>query len=249
LKNAQSLTQFIMDLNGKARPLGPDNPDTVSDCDPQGGDTNEKLVREALAWAQRWNTYAMYGTAQTYADEQNTAHMSPYITAHFGRADRAAIAGIYDRYRAMDGWFDLFFNVRCASAGDASCTGSQSVRWNLTKAVSPAGGGPVPEPTAATAPQAGAAASAPASGEGQKQPAASTGSSTAAPASSAATPAATPAGDITVCPAFFKYSTLYDRTVEMYAGLAAHMPGVSEGLSRSYARLAYNYKTEYWGVR
>jgi hypothetical protein len=43
-------------------------------------------------------------------------------------------------------------------------------------------------------------------------------------------------------------STLYDRVVEMYSGLAVNIPGISEGISRSYARLAYNYKTEFWGV-
>ncbi len=260
LQNAQSLTQFIMAMNGKARPLGPDNPDKVTGCDPDGGDKQETLVREALAWAQRWNTYAMYGTAQTYANPSNTSAMTPYITAHFGRADRAAIAGIYDRYHAMDGWFDLFFNVRCAAANDTACTGTHPVTWNLTGAVSPAGGGPVKKPESTSMPASSTSSSAPASDEGKKDSTApalntttapassSTSTTTPAPTSSSTAAPATPAGDITVCPSFFKLGTLYDRTVEMYAGLAAKMPGVSDGLSRSYPRLAYNYKTQYWKV-
>lgn len=237
LANAQSITNFILEMNNRARPLGPEHPDQVQGCSPR----RERLIREALAWAQRWNTYAMYGTAQTYGNANNTAAMGPYIQAHFGRSDLAAIAGIYDRYRAMDGWFDLFYNVRCRPA--RHCSAGRSAVWTLTRAASPSGGGPLPLPQPAPAGSGSASSSA-----------------TAAPASGAVTPSpapvptpaptpATPAGDITVCPQFFNLSTLYDRTVEMYSGLAVHMPGVSEGRSRSYARLAYNYKTEFWGVQ
>jgi hypothetical protein len=56
------------------------------------------------------------------------------------------------------------------------------------------------------------------------------------------------AGDITVCPDFFNLGTLYDRVVEMHSGLAVHLPGVTEATSRSYARLAFNYKTNFWMV-
>jgi hypothetical protein len=76
-----------------------------------------------------------------------------------------------------------------------------------------------------------------------------TATATTTPSTGSGAASATPAGDITVCPDFFRLSTLYDRVVEMYSGLALHMPGTTEGPARSYARLAYNYKTEYWGVR
>ncbi len=240
LANAQSITDFILEMNGRAPALGPEHPDQIAGCTPR----RERLIREALAWAQRWNTYAMFGTAQTYGNVNNTAAMSPYINAHFGRSDPATIAGIYDRYRAMDGWFKEFYDIRCMSA--RHCSTTRSVNWTLTRAASPSGGGPLPQPTAA--------GSSPASPSGTTGPAG--GSSTTAASSptapaptSAPVTAATPAGNITICPQFFRLGTLYDRTVEMYSGLAMHMPGVSASQSRSYARLAYNYKTEFWGVR
>ena len=234
LANAQSITNFILEMNNRARPLGPENPDQVQGCSPR----RERLIREALAWAQRWNTYAMYGTAQTYGNVNNTRAMERYIRAHFGRSDLPAIAGIYDRYKAMDGWFDLFYNVRCRPA--RHCSGGRSAVWTLTRATSPSGGGPLPLPHPAPAGSGAASSSA-----GAATPAVSP---SPAPVPTPAPAPATPAGDIVVCPQFFNLGTLYDRTVEMYSGLAVHMPGVSEGQSRSYARLAYNYKTEFWGV-
>ena len=246
LANAQSLTDFILEMNGKARTLGPEHPDTVSNCDPAGGNTHERLVRETIAWAQRWNTYAMYGTAQTYGSANNRAAMAPYITAHFGRSDQAAIAGLYDRYRVMSDWFDRFYSIRCAPASDPSCTGTRTVHWTLITPATAAGGGPQPNPPAAAAAVTGANTGA-TGATPQPAQSGSTSSSSAAP-SSAPAASATPAGDIAVCPNFFNLSTLYDRVVEMYSGLAVNIPGITEGNSRSYARLAYNYKTEFWGV-
>ncbi len=259
LANAQSITDFILEMNGRAPALGPEDPDQIAGCSPR----RERLIREALAWAQRWNTYAMFGTAQTYGNVNNTAAMSPYINAHFGRSDPAAIAGIYDRYRAMDGWFDLFYNVRCAPASDSTCTGGQLVHWHLTHPVSPAGGGPLLQPstssatTSTTSSTTGSTSTSTPSSQPTPSETTSTSSSragtvttsTASPQTTTTTsPNATPAGEITVCPAFFNLSTLYDRTVEMHAGLAVNIPGVTAALSRSYGRLAYNYKTEFWGV-
>jgi hypothetical protein len=168
----------------------------------------------------------------------------------------------------MDGWFSLFYNVSCAQPGDAACPGSRPVQWNLTRAATPASGGPVPEPKSATSsttpgsaagstPGATTTTPAPVTGtatESQPSGTPSSGTaSTAAPSGSAAqttpaAPAATPAGNITVCPAFFTLGTLYDRVVEMHSGLAVHLPGVTEATSRAYARLAHNYKTQFWKV-
>jgi hypothetical protein len=240
LANAQSITNFILEMNNRARPPGPEHPDQVQGCNPR----RERLIREALAWAERWNKYAMYGTAQTYGNVNNTRAMERYIRRHFGRSDLPAIAGIYDRYQAMTGWFDLFYNVRCRPA--RHCSVGRSAVWTLTRAASPSGGGPLPLPQPAPVGSGAASSSGAATpASGAATPAASP---SPAPVPTPAPAPATPAGDITVCPQFFNLGTLYDRTVEMYSGLAVHMPGVSEGQSRSYARLAYNYKTEFWGV-
>jgi len=155
LANAQSMTDFILEMNSQARPLGPENRDVISGCDPQPGGPHERTVREALAWAERWNTYAKFGTAQTYGDARVTEAMEPFIRAHGWTADRATIAGLYDRYRAMDGWFSLFYQVNCMPAADPACSGSRLVSWNLTHAVSPSGGGPLPEPGSATSSYSG----------------------------------------------------------------------------------------------
>ncbi|MBN2385426.1 MAG: DUF4157 domain-containing protein [Anaerolineales bacterium] len=243
LANAQSITNFILEMNSRARHLGPEHPDLVVGCTPR----RSGLVREAIAWAQRWNTYAKYGTAQVYGSPQNRAYMAYYHTAHFGRSDQAAIAALYDRYRAMDEWFDLFYNIRCVPGGDPACRGSRQVHWTLTHPVSPAGGGPLPAPAAVTTPPAGGATAE--ATTTTPAPASSAATTTPAPAPGPSTTSATPAGEIRVCPAFFSLGTLYDRVVEMYSGLAVHLPGVSESLSRAYPRLAYNYKTQYWGVR
>ena len=246
LANAQSLTDFILEMNGNAPALGPRNPDTVSNCDPAGGNSHERLVREAIAWAERWNTYAYFGTAQTYGSANNRAAMAPFISAHFGRSDQATIAGLYDRYRVMSDWFDRFFAIRCVPAGDPACTGTRTVHWTLTTPATAAGGGPQTAPSASTP---GTTSS---GGAGTTPQPAQSGSASASPGSTSpgsvpATSAST-AGEITVCPNFFNLSTLYDRVVEMHSGLAANIPGITEGISRSYARLAYNYKTEFWGV-
>jgi outer membrane protein OmpA-like peptidoglycan-associated protein len=274
LANAQSLTDFILEMNGQARPLGPENRDVISGCDPQPRGPHERTVREALAWAERWNTYAKFGTAQTYGDSRVTEAMEPFIRAHGWTADRATIAGLYDRYRAMDGWFSLFYQVNCMPAADPACSGSRLVSWNLTHAVSPSGGGPLPEPGSASSSYSGGGATggsatataqqtgvgptgtAQATGETATQAAQQTGggqtSTTAAssqattgssaPTASTSTAPTTPSGEISVCPGFFSLGTLYDRVVELYSGLAVNMPGVSESTSRSFARLAFNYK-------
>jgi hypothetical protein len=200
--------------------------------------------------------------------------MEPFIRAHGWTADRATIAGLYDRYRAMDGWFSLFYQVNCLPAAAPACSGSRLVSWNLTHAVSPSGGGPLPEPGSATSSYSGggvtggsATATAQqsgggptgtsqATGEAATQAAQQTGggqasttaassqatSGSSAPAASTSTAPTTPSGEISVCPGFFSLGTLYDRVVELYSGLAVNMPGVSESTSRSFARLAFNYK-------
>ncbi|MBI9048808.1 MAG: DUF4157 domain-containing protein [Anaerolineaceae bacterium] len=237
LANAQSITNFIMEMNNRAQALGPEHSDQVSSCPTQ---RHEDLIREALAWAQRWNSYALFGTAQTYGDAANTAFMAPNIIAHFGRADRAAIAGIYDRYRAMYKWFKEFYAIRCVPP----CLATRRVNWTLTRPASPSGGGPLPQPTTS--------GSSPSSSTGTAFPANSTPTPTASPSvtptPTSAPATATPAGTIDVCPQFFDLRTPNERIIEMYSGLAEHMPGVSRSRARSYALLAYDYKTKAWGV-
>jgi hypothetical protein len=262
LENAESLAGFVMELAGSPIRVGPANPDVVSGCDPQGGNRRETIVRQALAWAERWNTYAFAGLAQTYNNAGHRASMAPFHRAHFGRDDIAAIAGLFDRYRAMFQWFLLFYNVVCAQPGDPACSGSRRVSWTLTRAASPAGGGPAPlappAPTGGSTTPSAAPSSTGASSAGSSPqtgqppgaaPAPSAGTASSAPASSTAAPPAAPAGTITVCPGFFSLGTLYDRAIEMHSGLAVHLPGVTEGTSRSYGRLAFNYMTQFWGVQ
>jgi hypothetical protein len=259
LANAESLAGFVMELAGQPIRVGPAQADVVSSCDPPGSNQRSTVVREALAWAQRWNTYAFTGLAQTYNDPGNRAQMSPFHRAHFGRDDIGAIAGLFDRFRAMHNWFLLFYNVSCAQPGDPACSGSRLVSWTLTRAASPAGGGPAPTPAPAASGTTSGSASAPAGGTtAAGQPAAgsptgtsgpSAGTAGTPPAASTTAPPATAAGTINVCPGFFSLGNLYNRVVEMHSGLAVHLPGVTEATSRSYGRLAFNYMTQFWGVQ
>ena len=122
LDNAESLLIFTVELFNDARPADavPSTSDTLTGCGP-----NEPLVREALAWAQRWNTYALFGVQQTYGDFDNTTFMAPHLFRRLGRADRLAIAGISDRYQALDRVFESNITVTCDPAGNLFCgTGS-----------------------------------------------------------------------------------------------------------------------------
>lgn len=130
LDNAESLSLFVIQMNGETPSIGPEQPDVATGCG-----ANEQVAQEAIAWAQRWNTYAVFGTAQTYGDASREAYMAPYIARWFGRSDRTALAGIYDRYRQMDEVFDRQLQVRCLLPADPACSTTTPIDWTLPDAI------------------------------------------------------------------------------------------------------------------
>jgi hypothetical protein len=136
LNNAESLTLFILEVNGKRPPkVGPQKADVIAGCDPTSkpGEVGpkEKKIHDAIAWAERWNLYAVFGVAQTYGDTGKEAEMAPYFTYRFGRADRPAMAGILDRYKQMQKILRAPVMVTCLSAADAICSGGANGSWTL----------------------------------------------------------------------------------------------------------------------
>ncbi|HMK50058.1 MAG TPA: hypothetical protein VK435_08395, partial [Thermodesulfovibrionales bacterium] len=110
----------------------------VTACDPTvagGMGPNEEKVRRATAWAERWNTYAVFGTAQTYGNTNNENYMRPYFYRWFGRGDRAAMAGIYDRYRQMGEIFGNRLSISCVTNTDPSCGSDEYCAWLLPSTV------------------------------------------------------------------------------------------------------------------
>ena len=75
---------------------------------------------EALAWAERWNTYAMFGLSQTY--NRWDTFMFPHIVARLGPInDRYVLAGIFDRYRQLRHEFDGDFTMQCVEGTAEIC--------------------------------------------------------------------------------------------------------------------------------
>ncbi len=138
LRNTESFAIFLVEL-GRGRPhVGPPAQDVMTGCG-QGSSTgmgvNERMVREPLAWAARWNTYAVYGTDQTYGNPRFESVMRPFFIRRFGRSDRAAIAGIYDRYSQMKEVFGRQLQIRCIPNTDTQCSSGASCGWQLPDAV------------------------------------------------------------------------------------------------------------------
>jgi len=122
LDNATSLSLFVLDLVGKGLPLGPEEQDEAEDC----GD-DETAVREALAWAERWNTYAVTAIPQVYGIREREDYMARFLDAHFGRHDRAAVAGIADRYTMIRKVFGKQITITCVT----DCPGGDRVAWTI----------------------------------------------------------------------------------------------------------------------
>ena len=120
LDNAESIAIFILEMNlppGERIPSTLTKPtaDTVKDC---GSD--EGKAKEALAWAQRWNTYAMFGMSQTYNNWVTS--MFPHIIARLGPiSDRYMLAGIFDRYKSLDREFSHDFTLKCVESSNPVC--------------------------------------------------------------------------------------------------------------------------------
>lgn len=188
LANADSFMLLAEEVNEGKRPA-----DIVSDTkdDTKGCDSNPDLKKktlEAVAWAQRLNTYAHTGIAQTYGNDENTQFMAPFFIAHFGNANRPAMAGILDRYLKMDEVFNQDLTFACKDSKDPVCATSSLPIWTID-------------------------------------------------------------GEVTVCPDHLKDSSQLKRINNMYAGLAAIMPGVKKEQQLSYPKLARNYKNDFWQER
>lgn len=126
LDNAESYAVLIEHLHSGTAPLtGPATPDTAANC---GAD--EDMVKSTVAWAERWNTYAVFGLQQIYGQTENTALMQPHIQFHFGRSDRAAIAGILDKYLQMMNFFDGGeIRIECVDNTDPLYRTWKIARW------------------------------------------------------------------------------------------------------------------------
>jgi outer membrane protein OmpA-like peptidoglycan-associated protein len=120
LDNAESIAIFILEMNlppGKRIPSTLTTPtsDTIKDCG-----SNEEKAKEALAWAQRWNTYALFGMSQTYNNWVTS--MFPHIIARLGPInDRYILAGIFDRYKSLDLEFSGDFTLECVESSNSVC--------------------------------------------------------------------------------------------------------------------------------
>jgi hypothetical protein len=120
LDNAESIAIFILEMNlppGERIPSTLTTPtsDTIKDC---GSD--EEKAKEALAWAQRWNTYALFGMSQTYNNWVTS--MFPHIIARLGPInDRYILAGIFDRYKSLDLEFSHDFTLECVESSNSVC--------------------------------------------------------------------------------------------------------------------------------
>lgn len=127
LDNAESLSVFVRTIvSGAAVNVGPANPDTTNNCG-----VNEQMVRAAVAWAERWNTYAVFGLQQTYGDDNNTRFMAPHINFYFGGSGKTLLAGILDKYIQMMRFFDGGpVNIECVDRADPLFTTWKIARWN-----------------------------------------------------------------------------------------------------------------------
>jgi hypothetical protein len=120
LDNAESIAIFIQEINDptgarvSSRLTDPAT-DTVTGC---GG--NRRMVEEALAWAERWNTYAHFGMSQTYSNFDNFRFMAPFITSKFGAINRFTLAGMFDRYSSLMSLFDADLSLECPT-GSTPC--------------------------------------------------------------------------------------------------------------------------------
>ena len=127
LDNAESLSVFVRTIvSGAAVDVGPANPDTTSNCG-----IHEQMVRAAVAWAERWNTYAVFGLQQTYGDTNNTRFMAPHINFHFGGSGKTLLAGILDKYIQMMSFFEGGpIDIECVDRTDPLYMTWKIARWN-----------------------------------------------------------------------------------------------------------------------
>jgi hypothetical protein len=130
LDNAESFAIFVETVKaGTAPSIGPTDADTTDNC---GAD--EEMARAAVAWAERWNTYAVFGLQQTYGNDDNTAFMAPHINFYFKRSDKSALAGILDKYTKMMNFFDGgAISIECVDHTDPLYHTWKVAEWSKTE--------------------------------------------------------------------------------------------------------------------
>ena len=127
LDNAESIAAFVETIiSGAAVNVGPSAPDTATNCG-----AHEQMVRSAIAWAERWNTYAVFGLQQTYGNTGNTSFMTPHIGFYFGSTSKTVLAGILDRYTQMMNFFDAGpIDIECVDRHDPLYNTWKVAEWN-----------------------------------------------------------------------------------------------------------------------
>lgn len=120
LDNADSIANFVQELNLPPGERVTSTQTTPSEDTVEGCGTDERAAREALAWAQRWNTYAFFGMSQTYNNW--ATFMFPFIVARLGPiTSRYMLAGIFDRYSSLDTEFQGDFTMECVASDNDAC--------------------------------------------------------------------------------------------------------------------------------
>ncbi len=125
LDNADSFSVFLTELMDPSRRRVPSTlsdgiTDVFNDCG-----TSQPQVGEALAWAQRWNTYAMYGSSQTYTYRRALRRMRPHLRRTLGRVNRYDMAGIYDHYQRLKTLFRQDWTFNCLPTDSPNCAPDQ----------------------------------------------------------------------------------------------------------------------------
>lgn len=122
LRNADSYTMFINDVNGhiiksKKNTLVDPVGDVVNGCG-----KNKLTVEEALSRAERWNSLAAAGIKQTYSNPQNLRIMKPSHEKEFGKVNKYSLAGIYDRTNKLKSIYrGKKFIFNCLPSNNLSC--------------------------------------------------------------------------------------------------------------------------------
>ncbi|MEO0779885.1 MAG: hypothetical protein AAF146_25220, partial [Bacteroidota bacterium] len=123
LNNADSIAVFVAELIDpkglRVKSTLTEKPkDAVNNCG-----TNGPVVEEALAWAQRWNTYAMFGSQQVYNSAWGRRKMRASLRKHLGRLNRFDLAGVADRYKQLYDLFAKNWTINCRTAAEVPCQG------------------------------------------------------------------------------------------------------------------------------
>ncbi|MCP4157032.1 MAG: hypothetical protein GY757_55480, partial [bacterium] len=130
LDNADSLEEFIYHVYGVGTKVGPKKADKLSGCEKY-----KDSIDKTAAVAEHRNTYAKHGTAQTYRNPDNLNYMRYYLYKRFHRADKPAVAGIFDRYMRMFKHLKKQLSINCLQPDNKLCKTGTIVHWPNTRTV------------------------------------------------------------------------------------------------------------------